>query len=157
MASEAEGSDAFVQRLRELTTSMNIKHDVRFTLEEAKNGRVLRQVSGDDSYVIILHCSPIEASYIFKNAKAMLGEGYALIGTEAIKTNDASILKDYPTGLLVVEHANRFELQDHLEDAFSVVSRAAQRIGMDESLKNNLSCWQPPDENHLNNARDLFT
>ena len=165
VASEAEGSDAFVEHLRrELvpTKGWNIKHDIRFTPEEAETGRVLRQVlraSGSDieSYVVVLHCTPTEASHLFRNAKQLLGEGYALIGTESLKTNDEELLKDYPTGLLIVEHSDIFELQPHLEDALSLISRASRKIGMEEYTPPMVSCWEKPEDKEMEKAKELYS
>lgn len=166
VASEAEGSDAFVEHLRrELvpgTLGWNIKHDIRFTPEKAESEHILRDVlkpSGSEleSYVVVIHCSPTEAAKLFRNAKQLLGEGYALIGTESLKTNDEELLKDYPTGLLIVEHSDKFDLQAKLEDALSLISRASRKIGMEEYKPSIVSCWEKPEDNEMEKARELYS
>ncbi|XP_038055925.1 glutamate receptor ionotropic, NMDA 3A-like [Patiria miniata] len=161
VASEGEGSDAFVQSLRDQiqTPGWNIRRDVRFSSGEASSGRFLRNLANDDSYVVmVLHCSPQEAQNVFRAAREfkLLGKGHALIGTESLVTNDPNILRDYPTGLLIVKHYDPAPLKDHLYDAFTLVARAAQRLKWGGETRN-ISCWTRPGSNQLEYANNFYS
>ncbi|XP_033636956.1 glutamate receptor ionotropic, NMDA 3B-like isoform X2 [Asterias rubens] len=159
VSSEGEGSNAFVQSLRDQiqTPGWNIRHDVRFPADAGT--RFLRNIANDDSYVVmVLHCSPRQAQAVFRAARELklLGKGHALIGTESLLTYDKSILKDYPTGLLIVKHMDAAPLKDHLHDAFTLVARSAGKLKWEGGVRN-ISCWLGPGSSQLEYANNFYS